>query len=77
MNRVKAVKLLTSVQSHLKNLKDDVQCNLIDEVRIKVVEMFVDVMTNSEHKIPNLSSNWTAVPLWIVEKRTEPKERCE
>ena len=51
--------------------------NVIDEVRIKVVEMFVDVTTNSEHKIPNLSSNWTAVPLWIVEKRTEPKEGCE
>ena len=77
MNRVKALKLLTLVQSHLKNLKDDVQCNVKDEVRIKVEEMFVDVMTNSEHKIPNPSSNWTAVPLWIVEKRTEPKERCE
>ena len=47
MNRVKAVKLLTLVQSHLKNLKDDVRCNVIDEVRIKVVEMFVDLITNT------------------------------
>ena len=42
MNRVKAVKLLSLVQSHLKHLKDDVQCNVIDEVRIKVEEMPID-----------------------------------
>ena len=42
MNRVKAVELLTLVQSHLKHLKDDVRCNVIDEVRIKVVQIPTD-----------------------------------